>query len=277
LTSPASISSDGYQIHSKSLLSDKSMLVAGTYAADKQRTAFAALIDSSATIKWLKEFKQAGNHAMLTALLNDGFAVVVSSVANDAVKNRMLLLDAAGNTKTSKDLPVSSIPQKMIYDDIAQYYVLAFKGNSFVPYSANSDALQICMLNAKLETVWSKSLKFDGYLSNVIKTDANFYIYGAYSKLTDDTGKQYSTDAGRMNMFVYPVSAEGAWLSVSTFDAPFSYYPLYVSKINNEYVDVIAVKDLQADKLVEEKKTAGIPYYMIIQSNRSLYYQYSGK
>jgi hypothetical protein len=276
---PASISGDGYYIHSKSLLSDKSMLVAGTYAADRQRTAFAAMIDSSATIKWLKEFRQANanSHAMLTALLNDGFAVVVSSAANDAVKNRMLLLDAAGNTKTSKDLPVSAVPQRMIYDDIAQYYVLAFKGSSFTPYSANSSELQICMLNAKLETVWNKSLTFEGYLSNVIKTDDNFYIYGAYSKLTDENGKQYNTEANRMNMFVYPISAGGSWLGVSTFDAPFSYYPLYVSKINNEYVDIIAVKDAQADKLVEEKSTAGVPYYMIIQSNRNLYYQYTGK
>ena len=280
IISPASLpESSGYFIHSKTQLANNGMFIAGTHVADRQNVAFAALTDSMGAVMWLKEFKQGNdnNHAMLTAMLNDGFAVVVSTPANDAVKSRMLLLDANGNTKTTKDLNAASVPQKLIYDDIAQNYVLAFKGGSFMPYSASDDELQIYMLNAKLEPVWNKSLTFDGYLSNVIKTDDNYYIYGAYGKMTDGNGKQYNTEANRMNMFVYPVNAGGAWLNVSTFDAPFSYYPLHVTKINNEYVDVIAIKDAQAAKFIEDKNVGGTPYYMIIHSNSDVYYQYTAK
>jgi len=275
ITSPASISSGKkYYIHSKSHISDKNMLIAGTHAIDKQKTAFAALVDSAGAVKWLKEFKQTNtdSHALLTALLNDGYAVVISSKTNGKITNRILLLDANGNTKTSKDLPISSVPQKMIYDDIAQTYILAFKGDTYMPYHANSDIFNICMLNSKLETVWSNSLFFDGYLANVVKTDDNFYIYGAYSKLTTENGKTYNTNANRVNMFVCPISADGKWMSVTVFEEPFSYYPIAVSKINNEYVDVISVKDKQPDKLIEDRNVGGMPYYLIIRSNSERWY-----
>ena len=277
LTTPTYMESanTGYYIHSKLQLSDKAMFIAGTRAVNKQKIAFTAVVDSIGGVKWLKEFRQANadTHAMLSALWNDGFVVVISQPAGNLVKNRILLLDAAGNTKSTKDLSFSTVPQKMVYDDIAQTYVLAFKGTSFVPYSVSYDPLHICMLNERLETVWSKSLEFDGYLSNVIKTDDNYFVYGAYNRLIDDAGIQYNLDANRVNMFVYPINAEGIWLNVNTFNASFSYYPLLVSKINNEYLDVIAVKNVRPDKIVEEKEISGDPYYLIIHSNKNVLYK----
>jgi hypothetical protein len=279
ITAPTSITGDGYYIHSKSALADQSILIAGTFTRDKQKTAFAALVDSIGAVKWLRDLGQANtvSHAMLTAITNEGFAVVVSTPKTDNVSNKIHLLDAKGNIRTSKDLTITAVPQKMIYDDIAQNFVIAFKGNTFMPFLVSEDVCQICMLNEKLVPVWNKSLTFEGYVANVVKTDDNYYLYGAYSKVTDENGKTYSTVSNRINMFVYPVNARGEWLSVTLFEAPFSYSPLHVSKINNEYVDIIAVKDLRADRLIEDKTTNGTSYYMIIHSNNKLFYQYTGK
>jgi len=253
------------------------MFIAGTRVNNGQKNAFAAMVDSTGNMVWIKEFGQANTntYGMLTAIVNDGFAVIVSSSAGNAMKNRMLLLDAAGNTKTTKDLTFSSVPQRLVYDDIADNFVLAFKGNSLIPFAASNDQLHICMLNARLENVWSKSLTFDGYVSNIVKTDDNYYIYGAYRSLTNASGRKYTTEVNRMNMFVYPINTRGNWLNVSVLNFPFSVYPLYVSKINNEYVDVISVIDEQADKLVEKKSANAKPHYMIIHANSNIYYQYS--
>jgi len=267
----------GYYIHSKSQLAEKYMFIAGTNVTENEKIAFAALTDSLGVVIWLKEFKQAkaDSHAMLTAVLNDGFAVIVSSPDGNAVKNRILLLDPAnGNTRTTKDLPFPSAPQQLIYDDIAQTYVVAFKGNTLMQYAPSGDPLLIAMLDAKLETVWAKPLEFDGYVANVIKTDDNYYIYGAYRILTDEAGRQYPTQENRMNMFVYPINADGYWYSVTAFEAPFSYYPLHVVKINNEYVDVISIKETQPDQLIESRSLGGEPYYMVIQSNSEIIYRY---
>jgi len=274
LTAPGLTAGAGYWIHSKSPLPDKAMLVAGTYLKDKDKTAFAAEIDSLGTVRWLKDFRQAGadSHAVLTAALAGGFAVVVTSPAGDAFRNRILLLDASGNARTTKDLDIASVPQRMVYDEIAQNYVIAFKGNSLNPFAVSAGALDIAMYNARLDQVWKKSLAFDGYVANVVKTDDNYYVYGAYTKLTDESGRQFDTEAGRVNMFVYPVTSGGRWLSVATFDAPFSYYPLYVSKINNEFVDVISVRDTPAEKLIGDRSVSATPHYMIIEGNERVFF-----
>jgi len=275
-TTPALLSSTGgYYIHSKSQWLNKEMLIAGTHVTDNQKIAFAALTDSMGVVLWIREFKQANadSHALLTETVNEGFAVVVSSPDGFAVKNRMILLDPNGNPKTTKDLLFSSAPQQIVYDDIAQTYVLAFKDNSFMPFSVSGDPLLIAMLDANLETVWAKTLTFDGYVANVIKTDDNYYVYGAYKKLTDEAGRQYVTEDDRVNMFVYPINADGYWYSVTAFEAPFSYYPLNVVKINNEYLDVLSIKDAQPIQLIESRAVGGQPYYMVIHSNSNIFYQ----
>ncbi|MCL2072456.1 MAG: hypothetical protein FWH18_00890 [Marinilabiliaceae bacterium] len=260
-----------YWIHAKQPMNDNAMFIAGTHSIDRRQVAFVAMIDSMGTVKWLKELPQ-GNHAILTAVLNDEFAVIVSSPFDNMVKNKMILLDKMGNVKNSKDLPFSTVPRALIYDDIAQTYTISFKGTSFKPFYSSNDMLNISMLNAKFEPIWNKSVTFDGYIANMVKTDDNYFIYGAYQSLTDDNGKQYSTDAGNINMFIYPITAEGNWTKVTVFKEPFSYYPLFVSKINNEYVDIISVKDAHPDKLIQEKSVNAQPYYMIISANRSLYF-----
>ena len=279
ITTPAIMGeSAGYYIHSKTQITNNGMFIAGTHVADNQKHAFAAVIDSAGTVQWLKEYKQANiaTHATLTAQTNDGYAVVISSIAANAVKNRILLIDAtSGNVRTTKDFPFTAIPQQLVYDDISQTYVLALKGTTYMPFFASSAPLQIAMLDAKLDIVWAETITFDGYIVNVVKTDDNYYVYGAYRRLTDKMGKLHFTDENAMNMFVYPISARGDWLSVTLFEEPFSYYPLNVVKINNEYVDVISLKDEQPDRLIEGRSLGGKPYYMVIYSNRDIQYQFN--
>ena len=274
ITAPASLRElAGYYVHSKTQTSNQRIFLAGTRITDSKKVAFTALVDSAGTVLWLKEFTQpnTNNHAILTTEIRDAFAVVVT---DNSMKNSILLLDTIGNIKATKNLPFTSVPQKIVYDDIAQTYVLAFKGNSFMPYSASNSMLQIAMLDAVFEPIWSHTLSFDGYLASIVKTDDNYYVYGAYRRLTDVQGRQYATQANQMNMFVYPIKAEGNWLNVTTFDEPFSYYPLNVVKINNEYLDVISIKDAQPDRLIEDQALAGNPYYVIIHSNSELFYHY---
>ncbi|MDR1544132.1 MAG: hypothetical protein LBS50_06960, partial [Prevotellaceae bacterium] len=81
-------------------------------------------------------------------------------------------------------------------------------------------------------------------------------------------GKVYTTDNKNINLFVYTIDALANQLSLKTFDAPFSYYPLIVTKISNEYVDVISAKN--AIELSDEK---GSSYYLIISSDNKVYYK----
>jgi hypothetical protein len=269
IISPEKISEAGYSIHSKSVTSDKKVFVTGSYMHNSEMQAFAALL-SDGNIEWLKTFnkKEGKNHGVLANHSDNGFAIVVSTNNNSAISNHFYLLDRYGNIRKDVELPSTAVPRKMIFDDINETFLIAFKGNSYSPYEISGDALQLYLLDYGLTNVWNSALPFTGYLSNVIRTNDRLYVYGAYSQIEDAAGKAVATEGNKVNLFVSTVDAAGKRLSVDTFDTPFACYPLSVSKISNEYVDVICAKDKP-----EQTDAKGSSYYLIISSDNKVYYK----
>jgi hypothetical protein len=260
----------GYFIHAKSVTADKKVFITGSYVNNSEIQAFAALLNDSENIEWLRTFdkKEGKNYGVLAAHSDNGFTVVVSAANGNEISNYLYLLDINGNEKKNLKLAATTVPRKLIYDDISETFFIAFKGNSYSPYDISSDVLHLYLLDSGLTTVWNSDLQFTGYLSNVIRTNNQLYVYGAYSEVKDAEGKVYTTDNEKINMFVYTASASGKQVSLKTFDAPFSYYPLLVSKISNEYVDVISVKNK-----LEPSEDKSSSYYLIISSDNKVYYR----
>jgi hypothetical protein len=260
----------GYFIHAKSVTSDKKVFVTGSYVNNSEVRAFVALMSDSEHIEWLKTFdmKEGKNHGVLIDHSDSNLAVVVSVENNKEISNYFYFLDVNGNVKKNVELPSIAVPRKLIYDDISETFLIAFKGNSYSPYDVSDDMLRLYLLDYGLTNVWHHSLQFTGYLSNVIRTNNQFYAYGAYSEIKDDAGTMFETGDNKLNLFAYTVDASGKKVSLKTFDAPFSCYPLLVSKISNEYVDVISVKN--KPELSDEKNSS---YYLIISSDNSAYYK----
>jgi hypothetical protein len=246
------------------------VFVTGSYVNNSETQAFAALLSNFDNVEWLKTFgkKDERNCGVLAAHSDNGFTIVVSAYNSNEINNYLYLLDLNGNEKKNLKLASTAVPRKLIYDDISETFFIAFKGNSYSPHDISNDELHLYSLDANLATVWNTSLLFTGYLSNVIRTNNQLYIYGAYSEAKDAAGKSYSTDNKKINLFVCTVDASGNQSSLTTFDAPFSYYPLSVSKISNEYVDVISVKD--KPELTNAKRSS---YYLIISSDNKAYYK----
>jgi hypothetical protein len=263
----------GYFVHSKSVLPNKKVLVAGSYASPNSEVlAFVALLSEKSEVEWLKTFdkKEGKNHGVLTAVTDNGFAVVVTVEAEQGMTHSLYLTDGTGTVKKNVVLTATAVPRKLFYDDISQTFLLAFKGTSFMPFAISNDALQLIQLKADLSGSWSREWPFIGYLSTVIKINDRFYVYGAYNQLTDASGKKISAGDNRVNAFVYTLDETGKEVALKTFDATFSYYPLWVSKISNEYVDVIAVRG-SADGYMDETNKS---YYLILSSDNEVYYQY---
>jgi hypothetical protein len=270
LVTPDKTGASGYFIHSKSVMSDRRTFVTGSYVSGLETLAFAALLNRADSIIWLKTFdrKEGRSRGVLAAHSDNGFMTVVSTDNTIAITNEIYLLDVTGNVKNSVKLEAATVPRKLMYDDISETFLIAFKGRSYASYGVDSDALSMYLLDSNLTRVWNTSLQFTGYLSNVIRTNNRFYVYGAYSKIKDASEKETVTEDERINAFVYTADAMGKWLSLKTFDAPFSYYPLLVSKISNEYVDMICAKD--KPELTDVKGSA---YYLIISSANEAYYK----
>jgi hypothetical protein len=277
IVTPDKIAETGYFIHAKSVTSDKKVFVTGSYSNKSETLAFAALLTDANNVEWLKTFdkKKVGkHHGVLAGYSDNGFYVVVSADNisannNKEIINHFYLLDVSGNVKKDAELPSNGIPRKLIYDDISETFLIAYKGNSYSSYNVSNDMLLLQIYNSvNTSVVWSSSLQFTGYLSNVIRTNNRLYVYGAYSEIKDAAGKTVATDNNKVNLFAYTLDATGKWLSLKTFDTPFSCYPLLVSKISNEYVDVISAKD--KPELSDAKNSS---YYLIISSDNKVYYK----
>ncbi|MDR0371937.1 MAG: hypothetical protein LBH80_08890 [Prevotellaceae bacterium] len=268
--SPEKIAESGYAIHSKSVTSDKKTFITGSYLHDAETQAFAALLTETGEVEWLKTFgkKTGKNHGMLASHSDNGFAIVVSEDNGGTIGNHFYLLDRHGNVKKDVGLTSIAVPRKMIFDDINETFLIAFKGKSYSPYEISDDALQLSLLNYGLTTVRNSVLPFTGYLSNVIRTNDRLYIYGAYSQIEDAAGQTVATDGGKMNLFVATIDAAGNRLSVDRFDTPFACYPLLVSKISNEYVDAICAKDKP-----EPTDVKGSSHYLILSSDNKVFYK----
>jgi hypothetical protein len=270
IVTPDKTGEAGYFIHAKSVTPDRKVFITGSYANSSETQAFAALLNQVGDIEWLRLFDktEGKSHGVLAAHSDNGYIAVVSTDKGTATGNVICLLDAAGNVKKSLDLETAAVPRKLIYDDISETYLIAFKGNSYQPFAVSGDLLHVCLLDSGLKTVWNSTLQFTGYIAGLIRTNNRFYIYGAYSEIVDAGGKVYATDGGKISLFVSTVDAAGNQVALKTFDTPFSCYPLLVSKISNEYVDVICVKDRP-----EFTGAKDVSYYLIISSDNEVYYR----
>ncbi|MDR0694033.1 MAG: hypothetical protein LBF81_01860 [Prevotellaceae bacterium] len=274
LITPGKIGDAGYFIHAKTVLPNKKIFVTGSYVNKAaELTAFAALLNDNTAIEWVKLFDKKGekNRGLLATQADNGFAVVIAAGNDNETANYLYLLDANGTVRKNTKLAATAVPRKLMYDDINETFLLAFKGNSLLPYDSSSDALQVFRLKSDLSNDWEIDVPFNGYVSNIIKTNDQLYIYGACSELTGATGNSLSAGDKKTVAFVAIVDADGRRLTEEIFDAPFSYYPLYVSKISNEYVDMIAVKDALPDEDAAKKSPS---YYLIISADNKIYYHY---
>ncbi|MDR3365516.1 MAG: hypothetical protein LBO71_00900 [Prevotellaceae bacterium] len=270
---PDKLKAPGYYIHSKLVLPNKKALVAGSHLSVQGKvTPFAALLNSPKSVEWLTTFscKEEAGFGVLTGQADNGYAIVAAGGSRtEANASYLYLLNSNGSIAKELKLPSAAMPRKLIYDDIGGTFLLAFKGDAFSPYSMTGDAMQLLMLNsANLKEVWSNTLQFSGYLSNIIRTNDRFYVYGAYSELVDAVGNSISADNRKTGAFAYPIDADGQWSALKTFDADFAYYPLLVSKISNEYVEMIAVKNTPPTRSESASQSS---YYMVISANNEVY------
>ncbi|MDR2382824.1 MAG: hypothetical protein LBD76_02945 [Prevotellaceae bacterium] len=269
IVSPDKVSNSGYFIHAKSETPDNKVFITGSYVNNSETQAFVALLDASDNVEWLKTLgkKEEKSHGVLVAHSDNSLMIVVSTENNNVTNNYLYLLDAKGNEKKNVKLASTAVPRKLIYDDISETSFITFKGSAYAPHDISNDELHLYAFDSGLTAVWNTSLQFTGYLSNVIRTNNQLYIYGAYSEVKDAQGTVHATDNKKINLFVCTVDALGNQVSLKTFDAPFSYYPLLVSKISNEYVDVISVKNR-----LDQTNAKRSSYYLILSSDNKVYY-----
>jgi hypothetical protein len=246
----------GYYICHKTILPSGKALTAGVHVTKEQgRQAFAAVLNTSEQVEWLQTLGSAGEAGMLTALSGLDYVVITHDGTMSDIVNRLYLLDFKGSIKQTANLAVGGVPRHCIYNDISQDYALTFSGGAFQTLRPTQGRIAVLMLNADFTPKWTAELPHTGYFVNTVRTNDRFYVYSA------------APHNGKMQAQVNVVNPNGAVAEQETFDAGFPYYPVRISKINSDYIDMIAVKDTP---------DGAEAFYMIITANNKVMYYSEG-
>jgi hypothetical protein len=277
LASPDSVKKEGYYTFCKVPAGNNKYLVSGSYVAKANDvSAFVALIDSANNLKWLKTFKPgaAQYYGLQLQPLNEGILLAMVAKTKKSQSVSLLLLDNEGNLKTSKEIKTQSLPRKILYDDINQTILVVVKGSNFSPFSEDADSLGMYQMDASLKVLWTKRFWFEGYLSNVLKVNNQFYVFGSYNKLKTPDGKNLALEEKKFNAFLSVVDADGKYVQTSTYPSNSSYYLTKVVKINSDYIDAIAVQDLNPVEILKSKDKKPSSYYFITTSKGEVYFSF---
>jgi hypothetical protein len=186
-------------------------------------------------------FAKNANDTLFSVKLADGTVKIVAQNSD----YQLILFDSKGKLKRSVNLQKNSVPQKIIYDDIAQTFLVAQKGTENKPFETGNSNLQLTMYDITLAPLWKADIAFDGYLTNIVKINNLFYIYGTCTKISNPQNEILSQD--KATIFAANITAEGNYFSLKTFDLPQPQYLISANKINSEFVDLIAIPDFTAE------------------------------
>lgn len=278
VTNPILVKSDGYFTFNKTIaLNGLHYLTGSFFQKNLNPIPFVAVIDNHKSIKWLKTYKM-GNGAQYglhICSITDGILFSITEKTSKDIKNYLLTLDIEGNIKSSNEIKLHAILRTLQYDDINQTILIAGKGNDLWPYTPESDSLKILMTDLSFNIKWKKKCWFDGYLSNILKINDQFYIYGSYNKLVCDS-ISYTLDSNKYNSFLNVIDANGKLITTKIFKADFSFYPLKTVKINSDFIDMISIKEISPELSVITANgyRASKPFYLITTSKGEIFFQH---
>lgn len=269
--SPEQIWGKGYFVHCSAQRTDKRTLFGGTYVNHSgQKLGFVAVIDTSRKVQWLKTFKQgnADRNIVMVNQINDELVAVMSTVNRSAgsVKSYIFLLDWNGNTKLSKEIKAPAVPRQMIVDDISNSFIITLKGKQQNQYAIEDDNLYVLRIDGQLNTTWQSKLKFNGYVTNIIRADQNYYVYGTYNNMLTANEITLNLD-NKFNAFVYSLNSLGQWGTYKTFERKFSYFPLRVNKVDSRTVELNCAVGIEPFTSIQDKSKPGAPFYLVSSFN----------
>jgi hypothetical protein len=252
---------------------DKQVLISGSFVNSKSGVAaFVGLIDSLNTIKWIKTYKpgKADYYGLLCKPANDGFVLALQANSQKSQAVILMSLDFNGNIKTTREINTASVPEILLYDDVNLTTLLACKGKKYNNFSVSDDSLRVYLFDTGLNILREKYLWFDGYLSNIIKSNNRSYIFGSFNKLNKPDDTHISLESGVSNVFLNTLDVDGNSLQFKTFPDSFSYFPLKINKINSDLIDVMSLKGVNpADASINDINDLK-PHYFIVNTQGSV-------
>lgn len=152
--------------------------------------AYAARMGKDTTLSWLLQLPaKTPREAGMAIDVGENLLYVLSggySKTDSLKQTRLFKLDQEGELIQASTLPYQQSPRYLIYDDINQNLLMAFKGKQLRNNTLSADTLLITRQSATLDSLhWEQRLQLNGNLVDVVRMDTTYLAfcnYGRYQK-----------------------------------------------------------------------------------------------
>ena len=255
------------------------------YAAGyiKQRnpgvSAFVLKTNKLQSIEWLKIYPvspSSDDYGSFIQTTENGCKVLITSVKDDQIKNRIFSLDKSGKLSGKKEISVALIPRYFNYDEINENYLIAFKGMTIDPFESLSDNLVINKYNGNnLSEEWTSVLNIKGNLVDIVKMNQSYYVFANFTKYAAGS-KIISGKAGvekeQTNAILFVLNQTGEIDQTVPYYNEKPYFIVKAFKISSNTINLFGFQQPLISVRAARKSSFQQPVYLLINTKGEIYY-----
>lgn len=258
----------------------------GNYYASgyiKQRnpgvSAFVLKTNKLQSIEWLKIYpvsSSSDDYGSFIQATENGCKVLITSIKDDLIKNRIFSLDKTGKLESKKEISVALIPRYFNYDEINENYLIAFKGMSIDPFESLSDNLVINKYKGSdLSEEWTNLLNVKGNLVDIVKMNQSYYVFANFTKYAAGS-KIISGKAGvekeQTNAILFVLNQSGEIEQTIPYYNENPYFIAKAFKISSNTINLFGFQQPLISIRVAQKSSFQQPVYLLINTKGEIYY-----
>lgn len=242
-------------------------------------SAFVLKTNKLESIEWLKIYpvgKTSNDYGSFVQATENGCELLITSIKDNQIKNRIFRLDQSGKLLTKKDISVNLIPRYFNYDEINQNYLIAFKGMSIDDFESLSDNLVINKYNGSdFSQEWTSVLNVKGNLVNILKMKQSYFVFSNFTKYAAGS-KIISGKAGvekeQTNSILIVLDESGQVQKTVPYESTSPYFIAKAYKLNSNTINLFGFKQPLMSIRLAKPENFLKPIYLLINADGAIYY-----
>lgn len=221
----------------------------GYYGEGNATQAYVAAVDKDRKLRWLKILPRKKKHQVGLQIDAGANNVFVMAGQFDALgkiqQSHLYKFNKEGKLLSGNALAKKRTPRYLIYDDINQTLLMAFKDTTLQQNGSAMDTLSITMQGASLDTLhWVRDFQLQGNLVDVLRMDTTYHVICNYAAYKVGAGTEVRGNFGSdiAAALSAKISSNGNMLGVKDYRIDPPFFLVKAVKINSDRINLQGVQ-----------------------------------
>lgn len=240
--------------------------------------AFVAKTNKNIEFSWVKTSNisvSSYDCGLIIEPTDNGCFVVLNSRFKDKIKNILLKFNDEGRQVEKQNLEYELVPRYLIYDEINENFILAYKGTNLNALKENNGKCIIQKLSNKDETQnWVSELNFSGNLVDIIKMDQDYIIVANFTKYASLEGPEILSNAGvdKTNILIAKINSLGDINSINSINSKKAQFAIKAYKIDSETINLTGLNSIQQKVIDLNSNQPNKLLYVLMNKKGEVYF-----